>query len=454
MSQVTGPQNAPPGITVAQQKRPAMASHHVLTVLRIIMTVVMGIALVLSGCTVPDESAPDCLPEPTIRRVDPPVHPPEQQARQEEVDQFLCARYQAEGWQIVDTTQTYVGDIIDWLDPASVPGSQEEPPPKPSPDEMQLSEGAELQVTELDMYPELRGPEGTIPKYRPSFAAYVRGDTGASSVEDFITNYQVAGAPIGQNRLYAGIPFNADNNGLSAWLNQFVGDVEIGTFSLIEVATLCRGPDEATTLELIGAVASRDKANFDDAVVRLQVEFFTAGPNFLGPDKGGWDGFSTGFVDADKRPYGPGLALVPLSTVNGVQYESFFRIQLFNGKWWVGHNGNWLGYYKGELFKQMTNKGSACEVDWYGEIYDPDPTDWTWTDMGSGQFADTGLGSASYVRLPVYYDTSGVSTYPDGSLTMTPFNDKCYTRSQLLANALGQPYFFCSGPGGDAPGCD
>lgn len=89
---------------------------------------VAGAAL-LMACTIPDESAPDCLPEPTPRRVDPPAYTPEQQARKDEVDQFLCDRYQAEGWQILETTQTYGGDIIDWLDPASVPGSQVDPPP-------------------------------------------------------------------------------------------------------------------------------------------------------------------------------------------------------------------------------------------------------------------------------------------------------------------------------------
>ena len=57
---------------------------------------VVGAAL-LMGCTTLDESAPDCLPEPTPRRVDSPAYTPEQQAKKEEVDQFLCDRYQAEG---------------------------------------------------------------------------------------------------------------------------------------------------------------------------------------------------------------------------------------------------------------------------------------------------------------------------------------------------------------------
>ena len=67
----------------------------------------MASAALLMACTIPDESASYCLPEPTPRRVDPPAYTPEQQARKEEVDQFLCDRYQEEGWQILETTQTY-----------------------------------------------------------------------------------------------------------------------------------------------------------------------------------------------------------------------------------------------------------------------------------------------------------------------------------------------------------
>jgi hypothetical protein len=410
---------------------------------------VVGAAL-LMGCTTLDESAPDCLPEPTPRRVDSPAYTPEQQAKKEEVDQFLCDRYQAEGWQILETTQTYGGDIIDWLDPASVPGSQEEPPPKPTPEELQLPEGVELQVTELDMYPELRGSAG-IPMTRPSFAAYILGDTGASSVEDFLTNHVVGGQPAGQDRLYGGYRSTVDNTGIAGRLNQFVGDVEEGTFSLLELAVACEGSDKATTLEQIGVVASRDKANFGDAVVRLQVEFFSEGIK-LEDEIGGWDGLFTGFVAVDGRPYGPGLALVPLSTVNGAQYDSHFKIQLRNGNWWVAHNGNWLGYYPGKFFDLIGSK--ACFVAWYGEVYDGSPADWTWTDMGSGMFASAGLDQASYVRGLLYYDGSGISNPPTSVAPIGPVDSKCYTTSEVLLDAKGDPYFFVSGPGGDAMGCD
>src|SRR5258708_1920543 len=80
------------------------------------------------------------------------------------------------------------------------------------------------------------------------------------------------------------------NTGVVGWVNQFEGSVERGTFSVIEMAVSCRGNDYPNTLQQIGIVASRDRANFSDAVLRLHVEFLTAGPKSFGkPNQGGWD---------------------------------------------------------------------------------------------------------------------------------------------------------------------
>jgi len=105
------------------------------------------------------------------------------------------------------------------------------------------------------------------------------------------------------------------------------------------------------------------------------------------------------------------------------------------------------------LFREMSKKGGACEAAWYGEVFTRTPTQWPSTAMGSGQFASSGLGSAAYVRLPFYADAAGVSTYPVGPSFMGPRDDACYTRSDLLTNAKGEPYFFLGGPGGDGVTC-
>jgi hypothetical protein len=107
-----------------------------------------------------------------------------------------------------------------------------------------------------------------------------------------------------------------------------------------------------------------------------------------------------------------------------------------------------LGYYPNNLA-------------WYGEVYDPTPADWTWTDMGSGQFESAGYGYAAYVKDPKFRDllfnpwdpvddASNLDRYG-----MTRNVPECYTRSALTVGA--PPWGRCvylGGPSGDAPRCD
>jgi len=395
------------------------------------------------------EALLSALPGPTMKRAELPALSPVESRRHQEVERYLARLYR--GKRIVETTQTYGGDIIDWMDPDTVPGSRAEPPPRPSPESLRVAPGKELQLTELDLFPELRGPRGTIPMVRPRFEGYVRGETKATSVEDFI-GHQEAGQPGGQFRLYGGLASSTVNQSVVGWFNQFGGDVEPGTFTLMELTTACRGSNPSTTMELVGIVASRDRANFGNSDLRLQVEFLSAGASAVGNNVGGWDGVVTGFVPAAGRPYGPGVLLTG-SIVNGTQYESRFEIQRFGANWWINHNGNWLGYYPGALFNLINSNG--CEADWYGEVFDPTPTNWTWTDMGSGNFSSTGAGKAAYVRDPLYSDAAGVSQWPSGSGSVVPVDSACYTRSSLFSSAAPwERYFYLGGPGGDVLGCD
>jgi hypothetical protein len=313
--------------------------------------------------------------------------------------------------------------------------------------------GKELQRTELDFYPELRGPEGTIPVFRYGFERYMRGETEATSLEDFLRNYSAPGQPAGQKRLYAGIGVKAFSTTASTWINSFGGAIEAGTMSLLEMAVVSRGWDEATTMELIGVASSQDRANFHDSVVRLRVEFLTSGLNNIGDYIGGWDGQFKGFFPAAGRPYGPGVALSPLSTINGTQYESRFDIVLSNGNWWISHNGNWIGYYEGFRFDMLSVK--ADEAIWYGEVFDSTPTDWTWTDMGSGLFASYGAKKAASFKNPFYKDVWGGSHWPTNFGNTPPNDTACYTRSNLVSGPSGSELtLYVGGPGGDAPGCN
>jgi len=418
----------------------------------------MGLVMtVFTGCTSLDEDSA-LLPQPS--RVCPSLIPtsytPEQQVKKDEVDLFLAGRYEEEGWVILETTQTCSGDIWDWLDSASVPGSEVEPPPLP---DIELPPGTELQLTELDLNPELQGPPNSVPMLRPSFGPYVFGDVEASTVEDFIESSvpSVPGLPQAQNRRYAGINKVVPNLGVQAYINAYNGKVEETIMSLLEIAVVCQGPDPATTLELVGAAVSRDRRNFDAKVqpapTRFQVEFMTAGETTVGPDKGGWHSLAlTGFTTLRNAPYGPGVVL-ETSEIGGGIKEAFLEIQNIAGTWWVLHNKRWIGYYRGEMFDMMGFE--ACVVHVYGEVFDATLASWTSSDMGSGLFAEEGFGKAAYFRRPRYRDLAGTFQSPDGAMPATPNDPLCYTSSGLVVDpGLLFDGVFASGPGGDSPGCN
>lgn len=149
-------------------------------------------AALLSGCPIPGGSSsvgggapkstwtPVLVRDPDTCRVHPPTLLHDEQMRQEEVGRYLAGMYQQKEYKIKATIQMPSGDIYDWIEAASVPGSDAEPPPSPCPD-------CRLPTTELSLCPELRGPPGTMPFVRSSFFnPYIRGGTGATSVEDFI----------------------------------------------------------------------------------------------------------------------------------------------------------------------------------------------------------------------------------------------------------------------------
>lgn len=130
------------------------------------------------------------LPDPNVWRVRLTTLHRDEKIRKEEVCRYLGDRYRREGWIIKATIQMPSGDIIDWIASGSVPGSRAPPPLPLSPQEQKPAPGAQLGKTELDIYSELRGPHGTFPAVRPTFAPYISGDTGATSVDDFITRPQ------------------------------------------------------------------------------------------------------------------------------------------------------------------------------------------------------------------------------------------------------------------------
>jgi hypothetical protein len=453
------------------------------------LIVVALLTLMLSGCglltgdssgssgdTVGDGPPVICFEAPLrksdVQRVAWPSYSPDEQKRQAEVCQRVAQEYTDLGYRIVVTTQgPESGDLVDCVDKYSVADALD-PPPPPLP--VELPADVQPQLMEVDVHPEMRCPTDTIPFTRPSFSGYVFGDTGATSLDDWIQNYQVVGVPGAQYRLYAGMATVAPNQGGDVSINAFGGDIEPKTMSVLEMVVGCR--QNGVMWQQVGIAASRDKMNYNrrkggtmnDGRLRLQVEFLTAGDTSTGPKHGGWHNLTTvsDFKPPTWRPYSPDVAFAA-STIStpGVlpQYESRYYIQNFNGNWWVGINGYWLGYYPAELFGTGPSNlfaTQACEVDWYGEVAAYATTPWTTTDIGSGHFAAEGFGYATYFRDPFYVgiDAAKTSHWLDEDPKLlgdvSPSVTACYSKSPLQSgNAPWDRFFFADGTGGDLDGC-
>jgi hypothetical protein len=317
-----------------------------------------------------------------------------------------------------------------------------------------LPEGVELAVSELEKYPELLGPVGTTPFGRPDFSMYVMGNTGATSVQDWLDHYQVHGSVQDPYRLYAGLTAITPNRGVSGYVNQFMPFVAKDSLSLIELVVAC--PAEGPPKEWVGVAISVDRANgLKDPKPRLHAEYIReVGGKLVGV----WDMNKPGFVPYRYRKHVLGKE-VPVSQVGGMQVEHRIDIfQAISGDWWIAYQGSLVGYYPASLFT-MLNQG-GCRADWYGEVSDPWLSDgWTNTKMGSGLSAEAGLLYAAYVRQPTFRDLDWyVLEVPARDapklLDVTPYKAACYSRSQLYEVAL--PWgdiFFLGGAGGDAQGC-
>lgn len=104
------------------------------------------------------------------------------------------------------------------------------------------------------------------------------------------------------------------------------------------------------------------------------------------------------------------------STVGGTQKEARLYVEYrdnftgYDPAWWVGFQGQWIGYLDVDEanFAQMNTSG--CSFDIYAEAHDADheTNPWMDADMGSGEFAvqsgfSQDYGDVAYFRKPLYY---------------------------------------------------
>jgi hypothetical protein len=150
-----------------------------------------------------------------------------QRARKDETDQYI-AQVIYKGAPILKSLQLASGDVVDGLDRNEFPDLPYVLPTLPwTPANVTLPPGVTLAVPDADQIPELSDLVSKAAVFhRPNFSPYIRGETDATSVRDYLDRYEVGGAPV--DHIYAGLISNEPNRGVTGTMNQFRPEVEEG----------------------------------------------------------------------------------------------------------------------------------------------------------------------------------------------------------------------------------
>ena len=385
--------------------------------------------------------------------------------RSDEVAAFLNSTY-FKRIRPVSTTVTPSGQTIDWVDPVDLDPKYwtRKPPseatdPNGNYDEQNMGEPVPME-TEVD--PSLRGPEGTVPVYRPNFSYFVDGRSDKESLQEFIASIPTP-QPEGQDRLYGLRRHAVTNIGTQAWLNIWnFGQVPSDGMSLSQLSLHCGSGNSIETIEL---GFQKLPSLYGDSNIHIFSYFTTGGYGNQADYVRGYNQTVAGFVPYTGASFGPGATIpTPHSVVGGTQRERRLRVVRDGDAYWLQDwtgpsSFTWLGYYpigsgEGEIPFNLIDD-EACNVSWYGEVFDPTPTSWTSANMGSGEFAAEGQGNAAYVRGIIVERSSGNIWFSTAATTGGASDNNCYTVSAVSSGGSGwERSFFYGGPGGDATGCN
>jgi hypothetical protein len=135
------------------------------------------------------------------------------------------------------------------------------------------------------------------------------------------------------------------------------------------------------------------------------------------------------------------------SALGGAQYEFVAQYYLFNGNWWLGIQGTWIGYYPGSIYHGGQLASHATEIEFGTEGVGTT----LWPPEGSGDASSKAFGYAAYQRNLFYLNTSATSIWD--SLTPEDPSPKCYSISGPYSSSSSgwTVYFYEGGPGGS--GC-
>jgi hypothetical protein len=361
--------------------------------------------------------------------------------------------------EIVKTTHTPSGQIIDWVSIESQSrGGRIARPPARGP---RLVAGTEprtyLPRFELEHPDVERGPPGTVPiPHRDFSKLHTDG-----SLADYLSKHGRArkrlvplpnGFPFadpeigGHAYAFTGqnvVCFGGEGN-LSAWdpYTQSSSD-----FSLMQIGL---NNNESGTLQTAEGGWQVYHDLYGDWAAHLFVYYTTNGYSKDGDNIGGYNQDVDGWVQYDDTIH-PGAISSPTSTWGGDQYILQIKYQFYEGNWWFRCNGRWIGYYPSGLWEGnqsvFDNLGDhASGIAFWGEVKDSEGGN-TWTDMGSGYWAEDGWTYAAFQsNLLVQTDRNGgLADYNGNDWASDPSLYDITT--QMQSGTSWGSYFWMGGPG-------
>jgi acylphosphatase len=386
-----------------------------------------------------------------------------------EIVQYFEARTRR--LDIVATTYTASGQILDWVPIASQNcGSEVAEPPPPQqtatceigypPVGVRSAQAANM--FELEDECAERGPPGTVPVVRKDFSRIAAKTSLRRYLAKRVSTYiattarrtgapPVPGDPDPFGYFHATAAEDRLCFGAEAVLNVFDPSIDnSGDHSLMQLGLLnMRDLPKLQSLE-VGWQVSKD--HYGDFDPHLFVYYTTNGYEKDDDYLGGYNRDVDGWIQVSDTIF-PAARIVGTSVRGGDQYEIAIKCQLYRSNWWVQVQGNWIGYYPASLYMGNQSVFSTLgdhgdRIGFWGEVFtvDRDPNATT-TQMGSGSFGEGGWGDACYQRnLRVQTDRGG--TMADATGSPSAENASYYDIvAQMESRTSWRSHFFAGGPG-------
>jgi hypothetical protein len=143
-----------------------------------------------------------------------------------------------------------------------------------------------------------------------------------------------------------------------------------------------------------------------------------------------------------------GAPISPVSVPGGAQFEMPIIYEWWAGNWWLGVDGQWVGYYPGSLFGGGDMATHSVLAGFGGEIVGGNGTSYNYYPaMGDGWWGTNGWPWAAYQRQIWYID----GAY-NGQWTSLGSGNECAEGTSILGPGWGGSdwsiYFFFGGPAG------